>query len=76
MDVARVERGTRDLIAAYRLSLELVTVRHEPPRWEVTVRTARHRVITLEIPDTGSVADFRGWLKNLLIAEAEPGLVR
>ena len=70
MDQARVERLTRDLIAGYGLSMELVAVRHEAPRWEVTVRTASHRVITLEIPDTGSVADFRGWLKNLLIVEA------
>ena len=67
--VARIERLTRDIIGDYGLAMEVVGVRHEPPNWQVIVRDATHRVLTIEIPDSSSVARLREQLKDRLIAE-------
>jgi hypothetical protein len=67
--VARIERLTRDVIGGYGLPMEVVIVRHVPPHWQVTVREASHRVLTIELPDSSSVAELRERLKDRLIAE-------
>ena len=67
--VARIERLTRDIIGDFGLAMEVVVVRHAPPHWQVIVRDADHRVLTIEIPDSSSVAGLREHLKDRLIAE-------
>ena len=67
--VARIERLTRDVIADYGLPVEVVVVRHIPPHWQVIVREASRRVLTIEIPDSSTVAELRERLKDRLIAE-------
>jgi len=65
----RIERLTRDVIGEYGLSMEIVAVRHEPPNWQVVLREASHRVLTIELPDSSTVAALRERLKDRLIAE-------
>ena len=67
--VARIERLTRDIIGDYGLAMEVVVVRHTPPHWQIIVRDANHRVLTIEIPDSSTVAGLREQLKDRLIAE-------
>jgi hypothetical protein len=66
--VARIERLTRDVIAGYGLPIEIVVVRHVPPNWQVVVRETS-RTLTIEIPDSSTVAELREQLKDRLIAE-------
>ena len=49
--------------------MEIVAVRHEPPNWQVVLREASHRVLTIELPDSSTVAALRERLKDRLIAE-------
>jgi len=48
---------------------EVVVVRPAPPLWQVIVRDASYRVLTIEIPDSSTVAGLREQLKDCLIAE-------
>ena len=67
--VARIERLTRDIIGDYGLAMEVVVVRHVPPYWHIIVRDANDRVLTIESPDSSTVAGLREQLKDRLIAE-------
>jgi hypothetical protein len=68
---SRVDRLTRDLIAEYGLPLELVTVRHRPPAWQVIVSETSGRILTIDLSDTSTVRQLRERLKERLLAAAD-----
>ena len=71
IDSSRVDRLTRDLISEYGLPLELVTVRHRPPAWQVIVSETSGRILTIELPDTSTTRQLRERLKARLLAAWE-----
>lgn len=71
IDAARIDRLTRDLIAQYGLPLELVTVRHQPPAWQVIVSQPSGRILTIELSDTSTVRQLRERLKARLLADSD-----
>ncbi len=70
IDLARVARMTRDIIAEYGLALELVGLLEDGTGWCVIVRDPHARDVMIAIAETASPATLRATLIRQLEAAA------
>jgi hypothetical protein len=68
--LSRVERLIRDLLGNYGLAASLLTVRHEPPRWQILIRDDTDRMFDLDVPDSLTVRELRAHLEKQLLRGA------
>ena len=66
MDVRRVERIAREIIAEYAFPRELVGVQERGEHWHITVRDPTRRLIDVKIADSTPTL-----LRELLLARLE-----
>jgi hypothetical protein len=68
LDLARVEALTRDVINAYALPVEILSVDVETFGWRMLLRDMSHCVIDISIAYATSAAELRANLKQRLDA--------